>query len=63
MRYLFISLLLTGLLSACGFKGPLTLPERPAPVAKPVAAKPVAATPAHQEASQPAQPVKDANQP
>jgi predicted small lipoprotein YifL len=60
MRYLFISLTLTALLSACGLKGPLYLPEKPA--VKPTTAAP-APTKAKPVASQPVQQVKDANQP
>lgn len=65
MRYLLISLIVTGLLSACGFKGPLYLPERPAarpataPAPRPAASQPAAKT----SASEPVQQAKDANQP
>jgi predicted small lipoprotein YifL len=57
MRYILISLFLTATLSACGFKGPLYLPQTPAvkpaaqsatPASAPASAKPAASMPANQ---------------
>mgnify|MGYP000901023220 CR=1 FL=1 len=41
-----ILLLGTGLLAACGNKGPLVMPQKPVPVEQPAPAAPAAAEPA-----------------
>ncbi|TDR72472.1 LPS translocon maturation chaperone LptM [Paludibacterium purpuratum] len=54
MRYLTLSLILAGCLSACGYKGPLYLPTDAPKTAQPAASQP---------ATSPVQPHKDASQP
>ncbi len=44
MRTLFASLLTLAMLTACGYKGPLYLPEKPAAKPQPVTVTPVDAS-------------------